>query len=316
MRCPNLSDLPEPPSEKAGWPWTEDSLQLADSFHDNTLWPRLSVITPSLNQGDFIEETIRSILLQGYPNLEYIVIDGGSNDDSTKIIQKYEKWIDFWVSEPDAGQSDAINKGLRFVNGTWVTWINSDDLLAQNALAIIGQAAMQCNSNMIIAGDVVNFNYCLLNVDQVVCSQNINFNNVVKFWKNDCIWHQPGLFLPKKIIEEVGNLNINRHYAMDHDLLCRMLMLCDVFYLNHSIAYFRLHNNSKGITQRVKTLIEKIEIAKKYWHLTKEPQYSFLLNIGFFLVRFVLSSFKRKRWLDLWLMLKYLVFSTILTFKK
>ena len=102
-------------------------------------WPRISVVTPSFNQGEFIEETIRSILLQGYPNLEYIVMDGGSTDNSVEIIKKYSPWLSYWISEPDAGQSDAINRGLKQASGDFATWINSDDLLCKNAL--VGHAA-------------------------------------------------------------------------------------------------------------------------------------------------------------------------------
>ena len=97
-------------------------------------WPRISVVTPSFNQGQFIEETIRSILLQGYPNLEYFIMDGGSTDGSVEIIKKYSPWLSYWVSEPDSGQSDAINRGLKRASGEFATWINSDDLLSKNAL--------------------------------------------------------------------------------------------------------------------------------------------------------------------------------------
>ena len=94
---------------------------------DGRPWPRMSIVTPSYNQGQFIEETIRSVLLQSYPDLEYIVIDGGSTDESVEIIKKYVEWLAFWVSEPDRGQSDAINKGLTISKGDFLAYLNSDD---------------------------------------------------------------------------------------------------------------------------------------------------------------------------------------------
>lgn len=99
---------------------------------DGKPWPKISIVTPSFNQGQYIEETIRSILLQGYPNLEYIVIDGGSTDGAVDVIRKYEKWLTYWVSEPDKGQADAINKGLERCTGEIFNWINSDDILLPN----------------------------------------------------------------------------------------------------------------------------------------------------------------------------------------
>src|SRR5688572_1860787 len=132
--CVTLDELPEPPSGKSGWPWTEESGRLPNQGLEGDRWSRVSVITPSFNQGRFIEETIRSILLQGYPNLEYFIMDGGSTDGSVEIIQKYSPWLSYWVSQNDNGQSDAINQGLRLASGDFATWVNSDDLLAKNAL--------------------------------------------------------------------------------------------------------------------------------------------------------------------------------------
>ncbi len=112
MNCPSLSNIPSAISFKEGWPWTAGAILLPESMQDGNPWPKISVVTPSYNQGQFLEETIRSVLLQGYPNLEYIVIDGGSTDNSVEIIKKYDSWLTHWVSEEDRGQCHAINKGF------------------------------------------------------------------------------------------------------------------------------------------------------------------------------------------------------------
>src|SRR5213592_2149932 len=134
ISVPCLVDLPAPPWGKSGWPWTVESPQLTDTRPDGYPWPRISIVTPSYNQGQFIEETIRSVLLQGYPNLEYIVIDGGSTDESIAILRKYEKWIAHWVSERDKGQSEAINKGFAQATGEIFAWLNSDDVYERGAI--------------------------------------------------------------------------------------------------------------------------------------------------------------------------------------
>ena len=134
MRCPTLAELP-PPAGKTGWPWAEESRQLPDTIQNETPWPKVSIVTPSYNQGRFLEESIRSVLLQGYPDLEYIIIDGGSSDESVEIIKKYERWLAYWVSEPDRGQSHAINKGLERSTGQFFNWHNADDMLTPNSIA-------------------------------------------------------------------------------------------------------------------------------------------------------------------------------------
>jgi len=138
MRSPHLNELPSP-AGRTGWPWTEGSLSVPDRMADGQEWPRISVITPSYNQGQFIEETIRSVLLQGYPNLEYVVIDGGSTDESVAIIKKYSPWLTYWCSEKDRGQAHAINKGLERVSGQIGAYLNSDDCYLPNTLAHVGR---------------------------------------------------------------------------------------------------------------------------------------------------------------------------------
>src|SRR5215475_12968937 len=98
MQCPTLAELPSPPPHKTGWPWTVETPQLPPTRPDGSLWPSVSIVTPSYNQGAFIEETVRSVLLQGYPRLEYIVIDGGSTDQTVNVIRRYERWLTYWVS--------------------------------------------------------------------------------------------------------------------------------------------------------------------------------------------------------------------------
>lgn len=125
-----LNILPKPETDQTGWPWTEEVPPA--QYDERVAWPKLSIVTPSFNQGHFLEETIRSVLLQNYPNLEYIVIDGGSTDNSPAILEKYSPWISYWQSKKDKGQSNAINLGFSLANGSYYAWINSDDYYLQN----------------------------------------------------------------------------------------------------------------------------------------------------------------------------------------
>jgi glycosyltransferase involved in cell wall biosynthesis len=133
-----LAKLPAPPDGKSGWPWTAETIvPCADGKRWS--WPRISIVTPSYNQADFLEETIRSVLLQNYPNLEFIVCDGGSSDDSVNIVKKYAPWITKWTSGPDGGQVAALNAAFPETTGLILNWLNSDDLLLPGALFTIAE---------------------------------------------------------------------------------------------------------------------------------------------------------------------------------
>src|SRR5436189_4763274 len=126
MRCPRLRELPPAPEGKTGWPWTEETFpEEADQTSSSP--PSISIVTPSYNQAAFLEETIRSVLLQGYPNLEYIVMDGGSTDGSVEIIKKYEKHLTYWTSQKDAGASDGMRLRFEGATGSILAYLNSDD---------------------------------------------------------------------------------------------------------------------------------------------------------------------------------------------
>jgi glycosyltransferase involved in cell wall biosynthesis len=134
-----LRDLPAGPPGKTGWPWTEETAPLPATAPGGKSWPRISIVTPNYNYGAYLEAAIRSVILQGYPNLEYFVIDGGSSDRSVEILRKYEPWLTYWESERDRGQTHAINKGLARCTGEVVNWLCSDDMLMPGALEAIGR---------------------------------------------------------------------------------------------------------------------------------------------------------------------------------
>ena len=133
-----LVDLRPPPPEKTRWPWTQSDVRPAPTS-ESFAWPRVTVVTPSFNQGAFIEETIRSVLLQDYPNLEYLIVDGGSTDSTLEVIKAYEPWIDYWVSERDRGQTHAINKEFARATGEILAWLNSDDTFEPLAIRTVVQ---------------------------------------------------------------------------------------------------------------------------------------------------------------------------------
>jgi glycosyltransferase involved in cell wall biosynthesis len=258
MKCPTLCELPQPPEGRTGWPWTEESPQMPDSHP----WPRITVITPSYNQGQFIEETIRSILLQGYPNLEYIIIDGGSSDDSLNIIRKYEGWLSYWVSEPDSGQANAINKGLARATGSIIQWINSDDLLQPAGLAEVGQIASSLPGHLIAGG-------CEQFADGKsplkVFNRNLSAAQLVAFWGNSYDYQQPSFFVPGSAVAEVGLLDESLHYCFDLDWTIRLLDTFPVFYTKTILTRFRLHPDSKTCAHWPKLSAERGVVSQRYW---------------------------------------------------
>jgi glycosyltransferase involved in cell wall biosynthesis len=246
MRCPTLADLPPPPEGKTGWPWTEETLWVPEGRPDGKPWPKISVVTPSYNQGQFLEETIRSVLLQGYPNLEYIIIDGGSTDESVEIIRKYERWITFWTSEPDGGQTNAINKGFKSSTGEIVAWLNSDDLYTAGALFTAAKAFAERPRSAVIYGGVNTVDAGTTILSHV----NSHDFNLQELYRHNYIG-QPASFISAEAIKEVGFLDERFQYAMDYHLWVRLGQEGAVMqYIPRTLAWFRLHDSSKSISQQ------------------------------------------------------------------
>jgi glycosyltransferase involved in cell wall biosynthesis len=254
VSCPTLAELPQPPTGKTGWPWTEESRQLSAPTTGGRPWPKISIVTPSFNQGRFIEETIRSILLQGYPNLEYFVLDGGSTDNTVEIIQKYSQWMDFWVSEPDRGQSAAINRGLRMGSGSHATWINSDDMLCKDALFNLLQHPLV--ADVVYIGDCVNIDE-YGNVLFTHRGRVRSFEDLVRLrsvWRSGGHICQQEVLFPLQLALRVGGLNEDNHYSMDYELWGRFFLAgAKVQYTGIPFGLFRSHSAQKTKHHRKQT---------------------------------------------------------------
>jgi len=255
MRCPTLAELPAAPEGKSGWPWTEESAQKGDDTSSNPSWPRITIITPSFNQGEFIEGAIRSVLLQGYPNLEYFVIDGGSTDNTVEIVSKYSQWIDFWVSERDGGQSAAINRGLRMASGAYATWINSDDMLCKDAL----RSHLSSNTlapGIVYIGDCVHINEAGTHLfTHRGCVRTVeDFFRIRSVWRRDGSIDQPAVLFPLDLALRVGGLNEDNHYTMDYELWGRFLLAGAQFhYTGVPFGCFRWHDGQKTLNAVAQT---------------------------------------------------------------
>ncbi len=209
-------------------------------------YPKVSIVTPSYNQKQFLEETILSVLNQDYPNIEYIIIDGGSTDGSVDIIRKYEHQLSYWVSEPDRGQSQAINKGFQRAKGDILAWLNSDDEYTQGAILTAVQTFIKYPDVAMVYGN------CDIIDEQGNLTGHIRSHqcDLKSLFRGNNI-PQPSTFFKKKVLEEIGPLNETLKYAMDYDLFLRISSKFKIKYLPSTLSRFRYQNQSKTISEGI-----------------------------------------------------------------
>lgn len=205
--------------------------------------PLVSIVTPSFNQARYIEATIQSVLAQDYPRIEYIIIDGGSTDGTVEIIKNYEGRLASWVSEPDEGQTDAINKGFARAKGDILAWINSDDTYEPEAVAAavryleghpdVGLVYGDCSFINESGGVIGKFNAAQTDLP-LLRRGYVHIPQQASFFRAD-LWRQ------------VGPLDTSFYFAMDYDLWTRLAARSDIKYVPQTWANFRLHTSGKTI---------------------------------------------------------------------
>lgn len=229
--------------------------------------PKISIITPSFNQGSFIERTIKSILDQGYPNIEFIIIDGGSTDATIEILKKYEQQLS-WISEPDRGQSDAINKGLHRATGDIICYLNSDDLLLPGSLQVVADAFRTHPGSVWLTG------YC-----QIIDAQDRPMQSFIRTYKNFLLRHyrpwtlmtinyisQMSTFWRRSAMESVGYFSVEHHLVMDYEYWMRLQKLGNPIILRQDLSAFRLHQMSKSSNRFVQQFQQSAAVGMQATH--------------------------------------------------
>lgn len=238
------------------------ALAKARHVNDRNGLPLVTVITPSYNQGKFLERTVLSVLNQDWPNIEYIIIDGGSSDDSVAIINKYEEYLAWWVSEKDSGQTNAINKGIRRGSGRYLTWLGSDDILLPGAISTMVRAFEENPAAGMVYGAVA-----FIDEDDKF----LKTNGYAAMTLEKLLYHkhstiaQPSSLLKREVLDAAGLLDESLSFCMDYDLWIRLHRIAPSINLGEKVlSGYRLHPESKTVSAYSKMALEKIRVNRKY----------------------------------------------------
>lgn len=263
-----ISDLPPAPPGRKGWPWTEAGPALPATLSDGRTWPKVSITTPSFRQGKYIEETIRSVLLQGYPDLEYFVMDGGSQDETVEIIKKYEPWLSGWVSEKDRGQADAINKGFARSAGEYVGWLNSDDYYYPGFLGKMTAAISERPEVGLIYGDVetawddgdrkANRRGRATTYEEMLRTLKIPIP------QQSCLWR-------RSVVGKIGPLDTRWPVCIDREYFMRTCRHTRFEYIPGAVAMFRFHTGTFATSHQRKWLVEMPALYREIYERPDFP---------------------------------------------
>lgn len=222
-------------------------------------YPKISIVTVSFNQGQFIEDNILSVINQNYPNVEHIIIDAGSTDGTVKILIKYDKHL-IWTSEPDKGQSDGLNKGFKKATGEIIGWFNSDDRIPPGALHKVARFFIDNPDEIAVVG-----NQALIDEKgkyiRVVKSSSYSYDYLVNHARGIT---QNSIFFKKEVFNKVGYLDESVHYAMDRDLFIRISKIKTIPYIPETLGEFRLQDDAKTAKGSFYFAKELIKIRKRY----------------------------------------------------
>ena len=230
--------------------------------------PKVSIITPSYNQGEYLEETILSVLNQTYSNIEYVVIDGGSTDNSVDIIRKYEERITYWCSEKDNGQADAINKGLKRATGDLVCWINSDDILYPHFVEKFVNHFVTHPNVDFLYGDVeqgTDLQHATFRKGEAIDYPTMLRTLRVPMPQQSTMWR-------RGVMDKIGYLDPQWHVLLDREYFMRIAQHCVIEYLPGVVAFFRNHENAKSIAEWHKWMPE---LEKYYTTLFEDSKFPY-----------------------------------------
>lgn len=225
----------------------------------NPHWPKITIITPSFNQGCYLEETIASVLNQNYPNLEYMIFDGGSQDNSVEIIKKYESCISYWESAPDKGQANALNKGFRRATGDIIGWLNSDDIYLCGALHAVASEFLARDISFLYGGCMF-FYENQRHLDMVRLPRHRITDYLPAFDYID----QPSSFWTRGVMDEIGLLDEDMHYAFDWDYFIKIYKKYPLFCSDAVLSGYRIHATHKTGTGGEKRRKEILSIIERH----------------------------------------------------
>jgi glycosyltransferase involved in cell wall biosynthesis len=224
-----------------------------------TEYPLVSIVTPSYNQGRYIEETIESVLNQDYPNLEYLVLDGGSTDETLAILKRYEGRLQ-WKSEKDQGQADAVNKGFRMARGQILGWLNSDDTYLPGAIGRVVEYFQSHRDVGMVYGEGYHIDAMGRTIERYY-TEPFSFKRLAEI----CFICQPTVFLRAEMVRSVGLLDVGLRYALDYEYWMRIAKRFRIGYLGEYLANSRLHMETKTLSQRARVHAEILQTVKKHY---------------------------------------------------